>query len=71
MNSMVKKELLKGAVISMPAFTKKNYELDIDRFKSHVSWLIDEGLIEGKAVLSPEASPERQKRSLRARNDGS
>ena len=51
MNSMVKKELLKGAVISMPAFTKKNYELDIDRFKSHVSWLIDEGLIEGKAVL--------------------
>jgi len=48
---MKKREKLRGVVVSLPTPTKENYEIDYERFKEHVSWLIDQGLLEGKAVL--------------------
>ncbi|RJS88386.1 dihydrodipicolinate synthase family protein [Candidatus Bathyarchaeota archaeon] len=48
---MSRKDKLKGIVVSLPTPTKKNYEVDYKRFKEHVAWLVDQGLVEGKAVL--------------------
>ena len=35
----------------MPVFTKNIHELDLERFKEHISWLIDEGLVDGRGIL--------------------
>jgi 4-hydroxy-tetrahydrodipicolinate synthase len=48
---MAKKDRLKGIVLSLPTPTKGHYELDLPTLKEHVSWLIDQGMAEGKAVL--------------------
>jgi len=48
---MSRKDKLRGIVVSLPTPTKENYEVDYERFKEHVSWLVDQGLVEGKAVL--------------------
>jgi 4-hydroxy-tetrahydrodipicolinate synthase len=48
---MKRKDFLRGLVVSLPTSTKENYEVDYERFKEHVSWLVSQGLIEGKAVL--------------------
>ncbi len=48
---MFKKDSLKNIVVSMPTPTKKDYEVDYARLKEHVSWLVSQGLVEGKAVL--------------------
>jgi 4-hydroxy-tetrahydrodipicolinate synthase len=48
---MGRKERLKGIVVSIPTPAKKNFEIDLEKFKEHVHWLIDEGMVEGKAVL--------------------
>jgi dihydrodipicolinate synthase/N-acetylneuraminate lyase len=48
---MTKKDRLKGIVLSMPTPTKDNYELDLPKLKEHINWIIDEGMVEGKAVL--------------------
>ncbi|MDH5441542.1 MAG: dihydrodipicolinate synthase family protein, partial [Candidatus Bathyarchaeota archaeon] len=48
---MNRKDKLKGIVVSLPTPTEEKYEINYDRFKEHVSWLVSEGLIESKAVL--------------------
>jgi len=48
---MSKKDRLKGIVVSLPTPTKENYEIDYERFEEHVSWLVSEGMVEGKGVL--------------------
>jgi 4-hydroxy-tetrahydrodipicolinate synthase len=48
---MAKKDRVKGVVISMPTPTKGKYELDLPKLKDHISWVIDEGMVEGKAVV--------------------
>lgn len=48
---MYLREKLKGAIISLPTPTTRNYEIDYGKFKEHVCWLIDSGLVEDKAVL--------------------
>jgi len=48
---MSRKDKLTGIIVSLPTPTKENYEVDYERFKEHVSWLVDQGLVEGKAVL--------------------
>ncbi len=40
-----------GIFVSMPTPCNEKFEVNIERFKEHVSRLIDEGLVEGKAVL--------------------
>jgi 4-hydroxy-tetrahydrodipicolinate synthase len=45
------KEQLKGVVVSLPTPTTEDYRIDYDRFNENVSWLIEKGLVEGKAVL--------------------
>ena len=49
--NMNRKDKLKGIVVSLPTPTEEKYEINYDRFKEHVSWLVSEGLIESKAVL--------------------
>ena len=49
--NMNKKKKLKGVVVSLPTPTDEKYEIDYDKFKEHVSWLVSQGLIKGKAVL--------------------
>ncbi|KYH41501.1 MAG: dihydrodipicolinate synthase [Candidatus Bathyarchaeota archaeon B26-2] len=46
-----RRDKLRGIVVSLPTPTRENYEVDYERFKEHVNWLIDQGLVEGKAVL--------------------
>lgn len=48
---MSRKDKLKGIVVSLPTPVKENYEVDYDKFKEHVNWLIEEGMVEGEAVL--------------------
>lgn len=48
---MNRRERLKGIVVSIPTPSKKDFEVDLEKFKEHVRWLIDEGMVEGKAVL--------------------
>jgi 4-hydroxy-tetrahydrodipicolinate synthase len=48
---MTKNEKLRGIVLSLPTPTKGKYDVDIAAFKAHVTWLIDQGLVEGRAVL--------------------
>jgi len=48
---MDRKDKLKGIVVSLPTPTKESYEVDYERFKEHVVWLVSQGLVEGKAVL--------------------
>ena len=48
---MAKKDRVKGVVISMPTPTKAKYELDLPKLKEHIEWVIDEGMVEGKAVV--------------------
>jgi 4-hydroxy-tetrahydrodipicolinate synthase len=52
----MRKDLLRGIVTSIPSFTKKNRDPDIPRFKEHVSWMVDQGLVEGKAVMMATGS---------------
>jgi len=49
--NMNKKKKLKGVVVSLPTPANEKYEIDYERFKGHVSWLVSEGLVESKAVL--------------------
>ncbi len=48
---MERKERLRGIVVSLPTPTKENFEVDYERFKEHVEWLVEEGMVEGRAVL--------------------
>lgn len=48
---MSRRDKLKGIVVSLPTPTKGNYEIDVPTLKDHVRWLVDQGLVEGKAVL--------------------
>jgi 4-hydroxy-tetrahydrodipicolinate synthase len=48
---MNRKDKLKGIVVSLPTPTTKDNEVDIEKFKEHVAWLVEQGLVEGKAVL--------------------
>jgi len=48
---MNRKDKLRGIVVSLPTPTNENYEVDYEKFKEHVSWLVSQGLVEGKAVL--------------------
>jgi len=45
------KDKLRGIVVSLPTPTKGNYEVDYEKFKKHVAWLVSQGLVDGKAVL--------------------
>jgi dihydrodipicolinate synthase/N-acetylneuraminate lyase len=49
--NMSKKDKLKGIVVSLPTPTDENHDINYDRFREHVSWLVSEGLVESKAVL--------------------
>lgn len=48
---MHRKEKLKGIVVSLPTQTKDDFEIDYPRFREHVAWLVEQGLLEGRAVL--------------------
>ncbi len=48
---MAKKDRVKGVVVSMPTPTKGKYDLDLPKLKSHIEWVIDQGMVEGKAVV--------------------
>ena len=48
---MNRKDKLRGIVVSLPTPTKENFEVDYEKFKQHVTWLIEQGLVQGKAVL--------------------
>lgn len=48
---MKRRDRLKGIVVSLPTPTNDNYEIEYKRFGEHVGWLVDQGLVEGKAVL--------------------
>ncbi len=37
--------------MAMPMFTKNIHDIDLERFKEHISWLIDEGLVNGRGIL--------------------
>ncbi|MDA4122467.1 MAG: dihydrodipicolinate synthase family protein [Thaumarchaeota archaeon] len=52
---MAKKDRIKGVVISMPTPTKGKYEIDLPKLKDHITWVIDEGMREGKAVVMAAA----------------
>lgn len=45
------KEKLQGVVVSMPTFCDKDYNLQLDKLRKHIQWLIDHGLVKGSAVL--------------------
>ncbi|MEM2905352.1 MAG: dihydrodipicolinate synthase family protein [Candidatus Bathyarchaeia archaeon] len=42
---------LKGIVVSLPTPTTDDYEVDYERFRDHVAWLVSQGLVEDRAVL--------------------
>jgi len=48
---MKRKDRLRGIVVSLPTPAKENYEVDYELFEEQVRWLVDQGLVEGKAVL--------------------
>jgi len=45
------KDNLVGVVVSLPTFCDDNYNLLLDRQRTHLRWLVDHGLKEGLAVL--------------------
>ncbi len=46
-----RKDKLVGAVVSLPTFCDDDYNLLLDRQRTHIRWLVDHGLKEGSAVL--------------------
>lgn len=52
---MAKKDRIRGVVISMPTPTKAKYEVDLPKLKDHINFVIDEGMVEGKAVVMAAA----------------
>lgn len=48
---MIRGDQLRGIIVSLPTPTTGDYEIDYIRFKDHVTWLVSQGLVEGKAVL--------------------
>ncbi|MGQ9780798.1 MAG: dihydrodipicolinate synthase family protein [Nitrososphaeria archaeon] len=48
---MNRKDKLKGIVLSMPTPTTKKFEVDAEKLRNHITWLTDQGIVEGKGVL--------------------
>jgi len=46
-----RRERLQGIVVSLPTFCDENHKLLIDRHRIHTRWLVENGLVEGTAVL--------------------
>ena len=46
-----RKDKLQGVVVSLPTFNDENYNLELDKSKFHIKWLIDHGVTEGNAVI--------------------
>jgi 4-hydroxy-tetrahydrodipicolinate synthase len=46
-----RKDRLQGVIVSLPTFNDAGYNLQLDRSKKHIQWLIEHGVGEGNAVL--------------------
>ena len=46
-----RRERLVGVVVSLPTFNDEEYNLQLDRSKLHIRWLIEHGVVEGSGVL--------------------
>ena len=50
-----RRDKLQGVVISLPTFCDNDYNLLLDRQRTHIGWLIEQGMVEGTAVLMGSA----------------
>ena len=46
-----RKDKLVGTLLSLPTFNDENYNLLLDRHKTHINWVIEKGITEGNGVL--------------------
>ena len=46
-----RKDKLVGIAVSLPTFTDGDHNIQLDKSKFHIKWLIDQGIKEGNAVL--------------------
>ena len=46
-----RKEKLQGIAISLPTFNDENFNLELDKSRTHIQWLMDQGLQEGNCVF--------------------
>jgi dihydrodipicolinate synthase/N-acetylneuraminate lyase len=46
-----RREKLQGILVSLPTFNDEKFNLRLDRSKTHIRWLIDQGIVEGSGVL--------------------
>ena len=41
-----RKDKLQGIAISLPTFNDENFNLELDKSRTHIQWLMDQGLQE-------------------------
>ena len=51
MNSEDRRKNLAGISVSLPTFNDDEYNLQLDRSKAHINWLIEQGIGAGNAVI--------------------
>ncbi len=51
MNSATRRRNLAGIAVSLPTFNDDEYNLQLDRSKAHINWLIEQGIGEGNAII--------------------
>ena len=51
MDKEARRKHLTGIAVSLPTFNDDEYNLQLDRSKAHINWLIDQGIGEGNAIV--------------------
>ena len=51
MDKEARRKNLTGIAVSLPTFNDDEYNLQLDRSKAHINWLINQGIGEGNAVI--------------------